>query len=96
MKRVHPERWLGRRASDSVVLAQDVIEIAGELFELAHKLEALAKPGLTDPSAEVCYKIILWRAQDDSVRELARAKNSLGAVLWNTRRLVAKGFDSDT
>jgi hypothetical protein len=91
-KRVAPKQWLGKRATETVVLSQDLIEIVSDIYELVQVLESLAKPGLGDPVNEVVYKERFWRAQDEAVKELRRSIVDLGRVRRNVQFLTRKGL----
>lgn len=92
MIRIRPDRWLSRRAADQVTLSQDVIEICSDLFELAYRVDALAKPTSSDPATSVVIHLHTWDAQRAAVRELEHAKSALGAVRRRLQSIEGKGF----
>mgnify|MGYP003675332101 FL=1 len=91
-KRVEPKKWIGKKAAETVVLSQDLIEIVEDIYELVQVLESMAKPGLGDPVNEVVYKERFWRAQDEAVRELKRSIVDLGRVRRNVQFLTKRGL----
>ena len=92
MVRILPDRWLSRKAADQVTLSQDVIEICADLFELAYRVDSLAKPTSADPATSVVIHLHSWNAQRDTVKELEHAKRSLGAVRRRLQAIEGKGF----
>jgi hypothetical protein len=92
MIRIRPDRWLSRRAADQVTLSQDVIEICADLFELAYRVDALAKPTSSDPATSVVIHLHTWDAQRAAVKELEHAKSALGAVRRRLQSIEGKGF----
>lgn len=92
MIRILPDRWLSRKAADQVTLSQDVIEICADLFELAYRVDSLAKPTSADPATSVVIHLHSWNAQRDTVKELEHAKRSLGAVRRRLQAIEGKGF----
>jgi hypothetical protein len=92
MIRILPDRWLSRRAADQVTLSQDVIEICADLFELAYRVDALAKPTSSDPATSVVVHLHTWDAQRAAVKELEHAKSALGAVRRRLQSIEGKGF----
>ena len=91
-KRVEPKKWIGKKAAETVVLSQDLIEIVEDIYELVQVLESMAKPGLGDPVNEVVHKEMYWRAQDEAVRELKRSIVDLGRVRRNVQFITRRGL----
>lgn len=92
MIRILPDRWLSRRAADQVTLSQDVIEICADLFELAYRVDSLAKPTSSDPATSVVVHMHTWDAQRAAVKELEHAKSALGAARRRLQSIEGKGF----